>query len=127
MFHRKLYVILDPMDKDWSDGITIHLDVSTIIRHANCLVNALTQAWPTFFDSRVTFKIFKLSAGHTQTEHQCLKEKRNEGNTEQGNKDNLAIINTFFIEGCGDEFFTKYFKTGRKNSETFTLVLLYIH
>ncbi|XP_067206878.1 odorant receptor 13a-like isoform X3 [Linepithema humile] len=30
---RKLYVILDTMDKDWSDGI--QSDVSTMIRHAN--------------------------------------------------------------------------------------------
>jgi len=45
---------------------------------------------------------------------------------EQGNKDNLAITTTFFIEGCGDEFFTKYFKTDRKYSEIFTLVLIYI-
>ncbi|XP_077261552.1 odorant receptor 13a-like [Temnothorax americanus] len=35
MFRRKLYVILDTMDKDWSDGIAIRSDVSTMIRHAN--------------------------------------------------------------------------------------------
>lgn len=35
MFRRKLYVILDTMDKDWSDGVAIHSDVSTMIRHAN--------------------------------------------------------------------------------------------
>ncbi|KAL6254520.1 hypothetical protein P5V15_014573 [Pogonomyrmex californicus] len=32
---RKLYVILDTMDKDWSDGIAVHSDISTMIRHAN--------------------------------------------------------------------------------------------
>ncbi|XP_011156164.3 odorant receptor 85b isoform X2 [Solenopsis invicta] len=32
---RKLYVILDTMDKDWSDGIAIQSDVSTMIRYAN--------------------------------------------------------------------------------------------
>ncbi|EFN71828.1 Putative odorant receptor 13a [Camponotus floridanus] len=32
---RKLHVILDTMDKDWNDGIAIHSDVSTMIRHAN--------------------------------------------------------------------------------------------
>jgi len=35
MFRRKLYTILDTMDKDWSDGIAIHSNVSTMIRHAN--------------------------------------------------------------------------------------------
>jgi len=35
MFRRKLYIILDTMDKDWSDGIAIHSNVSTMIRHAN--------------------------------------------------------------------------------------------
>lgn len=34
-FRRKLHVILDTMDKDWNDGIAIHSDVSTMIRHAN--------------------------------------------------------------------------------------------
>lgn len=34
-FRRKLHVILDTMDKDWSDGTAIHSDVSTMIRHAN--------------------------------------------------------------------------------------------
>jgi len=34
-FRRKLHVILDTMAKDWSDGIAIHSDVSTMIRHAN--------------------------------------------------------------------------------------------
>ncbi|XP_018401473.1 PREDICTED: uncharacterized protein LOC108778717 [Cyphomyrmex costatus] len=32
---RKLYAILDTMDKDWSNGIAIHSDVSTMVRHAN--------------------------------------------------------------------------------------------
>ncbi|XP_072750037.1 odorant receptor 13a-like [Anoplolepis gracilipes] len=32
---RKLHVILDTMDKDWNDGIAIHSDVSTMIKHAN--------------------------------------------------------------------------------------------
>ncbi|KAL6429669.1 hypothetical protein ACFW04_007532 [Cataglyphis niger] len=32
---RKLHVILDTMDKDWSDGIAIQSDVSTMIRHAD--------------------------------------------------------------------------------------------
>ncbi|XP_011862401.1 PREDICTED: odorant receptor 9a-like isoform X2 [Vollenhovia emeryi] len=32
---RKLYVILDTMDKDWSDGIAVHSDASTMVRHAN--------------------------------------------------------------------------------------------
>jgi len=55
-----------------------------------------------------------------------LKKKRNgaKGQTEKGNKRNLAITTTFFIDGCSDEFFIKYFKTGTKNSETFTLVLI---
>ncbi|XP_036141370.1 uncharacterized protein LOC105831971 [Monomorium pharaonis] len=35
MFRRKLYAILDKMDKDWNDGLAIHSDVSTMIRHAN--------------------------------------------------------------------------------------------
>lgn len=35
MFRRKLYIILDIMDKDWSDGIAIHSNISTMIRHAN--------------------------------------------------------------------------------------------
>jgi len=35
MFRRKLYTILDMMDKDWSDGVAIHSNVSTMIRHAN--------------------------------------------------------------------------------------------
>ncbi|KYQ60523.1 Putative odorant receptor 13a [Trachymyrmex zeteki] len=32
---RKLFAILDTMDKDWSDGIAINSDVSTMIRYAN--------------------------------------------------------------------------------------------
>ncbi|XP_070150830.1 uncharacterized protein [Polyergus mexicanus] len=32
---RKLHIILDTIDKDWSDGIAIHSDVSTMIRHAD--------------------------------------------------------------------------------------------
>lgn len=35
MSRRKLYVILDTMDKDWSDGIAVRSDVSTMMRHAN--------------------------------------------------------------------------------------------
>lgn len=35
MFCRKLFAILDTMDKDWSDGIAINSDVSTMIRYAN--------------------------------------------------------------------------------------------
>ncbi|KYM97079.1 Putative odorant receptor 13a [Cyphomyrmex costatus] len=34
-YSRKLYAILDTMDKDWSNGIAIHSDVSTMVRHAN--------------------------------------------------------------------------------------------
>lgn len=35
MFRRKLYVILDTMDKDWSDGNAIQSDISTMMRYAN--------------------------------------------------------------------------------------------
>jgi len=60
---------------------------------------------------------------HTQ-DH--LKKKRNgAGGQNKVTKDNLAITTTFFIEDCGDEFFTKYFKTGRKKSETFISSYLY--
>lgn len=35
MSRRKLYIILDMMDKDWSEGIAIDSEVSTMTRQAN--------------------------------------------------------------------------------------------
>ncbi|EZA57552.1 hypothetical protein X777_02090 [Ooceraea biroi] len=51
---RKLYVILDAMDKDWTDGIAVDSDISMMIRHANLsrqLSNAMimTNALAVFF------------------------------------------------------------------------------
>lgn len=34
-FRRKLYIILDTMDKDWSDGITTNSKMSTMTKQAN--------------------------------------------------------------------------------------------
>lgn len=54
MLHSKFYTILDTMDKDWRDGITVDSDVSTMIRHANLSrqlsnVMIMTNASAVFF------------------------------------------------------------------------------